>query len=327
MTINGGAQFTNDPDVKLSVNAPGSANRLRVANDGGFRDAESFAVKKKIRWHLAESGRERLPKTVYLRFGSDSQNFTDDIILDQTNPTVTSATVDGTGAAATGAAVAGDRRSQATGLPRAGSRERCELGRREGAVPRAASDTRAPWPAQADQPLQGHGRAEVRPGEGPGRQLQPLADDSLANKGQRYPAPGRRWFPSARRCGSDQRHDRQLLVAQGEDLAASGREAPTWSRRSRVRGIEANRPTSATRGRRSAAAEPAWTVPVPSREHPHSAVRFREGIGHRPRLPATPARPRVPGHGLDDVAWAGYRRHSRRSRSRPGRFIRIQAAE
>jgi hypothetical protein len=106
MTINGGAQFTNDPDVTLSVIAPSWASRLRVANDGGFRDAESFAVKKKIRWRLAESGPERLPKTVYLRFGNEAQNFTDDIILDQTNPTVTTATVDGPSAAATSAAVA-----------------------------------------------------------------------------------------------------------------------------------------------------------------------------------------------------------------------------
>jgi hypothetical protein len=106
MTINGGAQFTNDPDVTLSVIAPSWANRLRVANDGGFRDAHTFAVKHKIRWHLAESGPERLPKTVYLRFGSDAQNFTDDIILDQTNPMVKSATVDGATAASASTTIA-----------------------------------------------------------------------------------------------------------------------------------------------------------------------------------------------------------------------------
>jgi hypothetical protein len=104
MTINGGALYTNDPDVTLSVVAPDWADSLRIANDGGFRAAQTFGVKRTIRWRLAESGRERLPKTVYLRFGSDAQTFTDDIILDQTKPTVRSATV-GTGGATTSEAV------------------------------------------------------------------------------------------------------------------------------------------------------------------------------------------------------------------------------
>jgi hypothetical protein len=106
MTINDGAQYTNDPDVTLSVIAPSWANSLRVANDGGFRAAETFPPKKTIRWHLAESGPERLPKTVYLRFGNEAQNFTDDIILDQTKPTVSSAAVVDAGVAASSASVA-----------------------------------------------------------------------------------------------------------------------------------------------------------------------------------------------------------------------------
>jgi hypothetical protein len=99
MTINGGALYTNDPQVTLSVTAPSWANALRVSNDGGFGGARAFAVNNTIRWRLAESGPERLPKTVYLRFGNDVQNFTDDIILDQTKPAVTAATVAGAGAA------------------------------------------------------------------------------------------------------------------------------------------------------------------------------------------------------------------------------------
>jgi hypothetical protein len=106
MTINDGALYTNDPDVTLSIEAPKGVGSLRVSNDGGFRAAKLFPVRSTIRWHLAESGPERLPKTVYLRFGTDAQTFTDDIILDQTKPTVSAATVDAGGAVPRTAAVA-----------------------------------------------------------------------------------------------------------------------------------------------------------------------------------------------------------------------------
>jgi hypothetical protein len=106
MTIDNGALYTNDPDVTLSIIAPNRARSLRVANDGGFLAAKTFPVGQSIHWRLAESGPERLPKTVYLRFGNDAQTFTDDIILDQTKPAVTAATVDGSGATATAATLA-----------------------------------------------------------------------------------------------------------------------------------------------------------------------------------------------------------------------------
>jgi len=106
MTVNDGALYTNDPDVTLSIVAPRGIGSLRVSNDGGFRAAKTFPVRSTIQWHLAESGPERLPKTVYLRFGTDAQTFTDDIILDQTRPTVSTATVDASRAGAASAAVA-----------------------------------------------------------------------------------------------------------------------------------------------------------------------------------------------------------------------------
>jgi hypothetical protein len=60
MTINDGALYTNDPEVTLSIDAPRGVSSLRVSNDGGFRAARTFPLRSTIRWHLAESGPERL---------------------------------------------------------------------------------------------------------------------------------------------------------------------------------------------------------------------------------------------------------------------------
>jgi hypothetical protein len=106
MTINDEAQYTNDPNVDLSLVWPSGTQTVLVSNDGGFRNAREIDVDKSIPWELSESGSERLPKTVYVRFGSSSQTFTDDIILDQTKPTISSATVDASGARLRAAAVA-----------------------------------------------------------------------------------------------------------------------------------------------------------------------------------------------------------------------------
>ena len=100
MTINGGARYTNNPKVTLSVVVPSWASTIRVANDGGFVNVNERPAATIVRWKLDESGAERLPKTVYVRFGSNPQTYTDDIILDQTNPTVTSARLVPSGAGA-----------------------------------------------------------------------------------------------------------------------------------------------------------------------------------------------------------------------------------
>jgi sugar lactone lactonase YvrE len=91
VSINDGAQFTNDPDVTVYVRWPQLAQSLVISNDGGFRPSKTFALDKTISWRLSSSGPERLPKTIYVRFsggGSDSQTFQDDIILDQTRPII-----------------------------------------------------------------------------------------------------------------------------------------------------------------------------------------------------------------------------------------------
>lgn len=94
VSIDGGARFTDDPHVTLDLVWPEFARRALVSNDGGFGDAASFPVADAIPWVLDSTGPDRLPRTVYVRFlgaGSDAQTFQDDIVLDQTAPTVRSA--------------------------------------------------------------------------------------------------------------------------------------------------------------------------------------------------------------------------------------------
>jgi hypothetical protein len=98
VSINGGAFATNDPHVTLALVWPGYATAALVSNDGGFGDAgstELFPVAPEVEWTLPSEGPERLPKTVYVRYryGSTpaSETYTDDIVLDETAPAVTSA--------------------------------------------------------------------------------------------------------------------------------------------------------------------------------------------------------------------------------------------
>jgi hypothetical protein len=91
VSINGGAQFTNDPNVSLRVIWPAFSRTLTTSNDGGFAGATQALVAPELPWRLDSSGPERLPKTVYLRFDDSTQTFQDDIILDQVPPQVTAA--------------------------------------------------------------------------------------------------------------------------------------------------------------------------------------------------------------------------------------------
>jgi hypothetical protein len=105
VTINAAAVFTRSPSVVLTIRAPSSATAVRISNDGGFAGATTKTLDDAVtqhHWTLASSGSERLPKTVYVRFvgaGFDqNQTLTDDIILDETPPTIT--TVSATAATA-----------------------------------------------------------------------------------------------------------------------------------------------------------------------------------------------------------------------------------
>jgi hypothetical protein len=82
--------------VTLTVKPPSSASAFLVSNDGGFFAPATFPVASTIKWKLDSSGPERLPKTVYLRFMLGpivSDNYTDDIILDEIPPVVQSASL------------------------------------------------------------------------------------------------------------------------------------------------------------------------------------------------------------------------------------------
>jgi len=100
VTINNGAQFTNNPNVTVSVVWPEFAATASLSNDGGFRAAGQIPLAADIPWTLESSGSERLPKTVYVRFGGGTagrETYQDDIILDQQKPKVGKASLtDGT---------------------------------------------------------------------------------------------------------------------------------------------------------------------------------------------------------------------------------------
>ncbi|MEA2495945.1 MAG: hypothetical protein QOJ29_3856 [Thermoleophilaceae bacterium] len=96
VTINNGAQYTNNPDVQVSTFFPASTTNMLFSNDGGFLKAQAFPPKEITPWKLDSSGPERLPKTIYVRFLNGpivSETFTDDIILDETPPKVLSASL------------------------------------------------------------------------------------------------------------------------------------------------------------------------------------------------------------------------------------------
>lgn len=93
VTINDDAEATNRRAVTIGISAPSCDSTVTVSNNGSFRDARTFPVAAEIPWTLVASRSERLPKTVYVRFGTSTQTFTDDIILDQTPPVLRRAIV------------------------------------------------------------------------------------------------------------------------------------------------------------------------------------------------------------------------------------------
>lgn len=110
--IDNGDYATNNPNVILQPVWPLGSMSIFISNDGGFGatgNAKTVPLSTSIPWKLRQTGIDRLPKTVYIRFlgaGIDTQNFTDDIILDETAPTIISASILGAPASAASAASA-----------------------------------------------------------------------------------------------------------------------------------------------------------------------------------------------------------------------------
>jgi hypothetical protein len=86
ISILDGAIYTNSPRVQLDLIWPACTQHVRISNDGGFKRAQRFGIGASLDWTLVSTGPERLPRTIYVRFGDSSQTFTDDIILDETQP-------------------------------------------------------------------------------------------------------------------------------------------------------------------------------------------------------------------------------------------------
>lgn len=91
-TINNAGLYTRNRVVTLSIHPPAGTQALLISNDGGFGESATVSTLRQTEWTLTPLRRERLPKTVYLRFlgtGLDeTKTFTDDIILDQTKPVI-----------------------------------------------------------------------------------------------------------------------------------------------------------------------------------------------------------------------------------------------
>ncbi len=95
VSINSGAPYTNSRTVNLRVVAPEEATSVTVANDGGFGGGRTFAVtdlEQNVPWTLSPPIAPLLPTLVYAHFTYGGPNYSDDIVLDTTAPTIQSAT-------------------------------------------------------------------------------------------------------------------------------------------------------------------------------------------------------------------------------------------
>ena len=89
VSIDNGAQFTNQPQVLLSLCAP-RAVEMKIANDSAFASADWEAYTGRKDWTLAVDGKTVAPRFVYVLFkdrdGTVHGTYIDDIIYDPNPP-------------------------------------------------------------------------------------------------------------------------------------------------------------------------------------------------------------------------------------------------
>lgn len=100
LTIDGGALYTNDPDVTITFKPPRDTLSFRIANDAAKLDdgwARRTTAGDQYSWRLdTQAGAVRDVRHVYLRYWTrdwrtSPRDLSDDIVLDQRDPKVLSA--------------------------------------------------------------------------------------------------------------------------------------------------------------------------------------------------------------------------------------------
>lgn len=87
VSINEGAQYTNAPDVELTLGASSQcAGAVRIAGSPGFGGATETGFARNVAWTLPQGGELGAPSTVYVQFPGIAGTYSDDIILDEVPP-------------------------------------------------------------------------------------------------------------------------------------------------------------------------------------------------------------------------------------------------
>jgi Bacterial Ig-like domain len=106
ISINHGDRYANDRHVVVNPVWHRGETEIILSNDGGFQNAQTKPLHFNVPWLLEPAGElERLPKTVYARFDPDGTIYQDDIVLDETAPTLLVAEITDVGPAVSAASV------------------------------------------------------------------------------------------------------------------------------------------------------------------------------------------------------------------------------
>jgi hypothetical protein len=148
--INGGARFTNDPNVTLTVGWPALATAILVSNDRRFAAAVTHPLASEIPWVLDTSGKRRM-KRVYVRFPGTGVTVHDDIVLDETPPRIASATATRSAKGYRVAVRAGDSTSGLDKVEVTGNRGRAGAVRRASRTLHFTTRVRPRWARVSDR--------------------------------------------------------------------------------------------------------------------------------------------------------------------------------